>query len=268
VLAAAAEAASAAAPEPAALPDPSSIGSYYDRFWQPDNAAAQEEHDFLSFQASADRSLEWLIQDGGGLALKSVLEIGPGRGRDTEMFARGGARVVAIDVSIRSVELARERLRRAGFGDRILGVVADAAHLPFRDASLDVSFSRFTIAHIDIPALGRELARVLRPRGRALMVEPLAGNPLVKIYRRLSPTGCRETAPRYVTLRALREIAKAFPGGWRHKEHYLFSVAALALRRTPIYRPVAWLLQLLEAPLAGIGPLRGLCWVVVAELRR
>jgi SAM-dependent methyltransferase len=267
VLAAAAEAASAAAPAPA-VPQPSSIGSYYDRFWEPDNAAAQEEHDFRSFQASADRSLEWLIESGGGLALKTVLEIGPGRGRDTEMFARGGARVVAVDVSIRSVELARERLVASGFGDRYLGVVADAARLPFRDATLDISFSRFTIAHVDVAAMGAELARVLRPGGRALMVEPLAGNPLVRLYRRLSPTGCRETTPRYVTLGALRQVAKRFPGGWRHKEHYLFSVGALALRRTPLYRPVAGLLQLLEAPLASIGPLRGLCWVVVAELRR
>ena len=244
------------------------IGSYYDRFWQPDNAAAQEEHDFRSFQRSVDRSLDWLIESGGGLALKTMLEIGPGRGRDTEMFARAGARVIAIDVSIRSVELARQRLVNAGFGDRILGVVADAANLPFRAATLDASFSRFTIAHIDIPAMGRELARVLRPGGRALMVEPLAGNPLVRLYRRLSPTGCRETAPRYVTLGALREMARLFPGGWRHKEHYLFSVGALALRRTPLYRPISWLLQLLEAPLAAVGPLRGLCWVVVAELRR
>ena len=244
------------------------IGSFYDRFWQPDNAAAQEEHDFRSFQASADRSLAWLIQDGGGLALKTVLEIGPGRGRDTEVFARGGARVVAIDVSVRSIELARERLETAGFGDRIFGVVADAAHLPFREASLDVSFSRFTIAHVDVPAMGAELARVLRPGGRALMVEPLAGNPLVRLYRRLSPTGCRETAPRYVTLGDLRALARLFPGGWRHKGHYLFSVVALALRRTPLHKPLARLLQLIEAPLAGLGPLRGLCWVVVAELRR
>lgn len=184
------------------------------------------------------------------------------------MFARGGAGIVAIDVSIRSVELARERLVAAGFGDRIFGVVADAAALPFRDASLDISFSRFTIAHIDIAAMGRELARVLKPGGRALMFEPLAGNPLVRLYRRLSPTGCRETAPRYVTLAALRALARQFPGGWRHKEHYLFSVAALALRSTPLYRPVAWLLQLIETPLVGIGPLRKLCWVVVAELRR
>jgi SAM-dependent methyltransferase len=200
--------------------------------------------------------------------LKTVLEIGPGRGRDTELFALAGARVVAIDVSIRSVELARDRLVAVGFGDRIFGVVADAAHLPFRDACLDVSFSRFTIAHVDVAAMGGELARVLSPGGRALMVEPLAGNPLVGMYRRLSPSGCRETSPRYITLGALRAIARGFPGGWRHKEHYLFSVASLALRRTPLYRPVAWLLQLLEAPLTGLGPLRNLCWVVVSEMRR
>ena len=249
-------------------PSPAQLGEYYDRFWQPDNRAAQEEHDFHAFQRQVDRALSWLLSDGGGLALKIILEIGPGRGRDTEAFARGGGRIIALDVSSRSLELARERLSAAGFADRVFCVIGDAARMPFRNRAFDLTFSRFVIAHVDTAALGPELARVLRPGGRAVMVEPLAGNPLARLYRRFAATGCRETAPRYVRLGAVRAMAASFPRGWRHREFYLVSIAALALRGTPLFRPVAWLLQLLELPFTTWRPLRGLCWVLVAELRR
>jgi SAM-dependent methyltransferase len=171
-------------------------------------------------------------------------------------------------VSIRSVELARERLRNAGLGDRIVAVVADAANMPFKDASFDATFSRFTIAHIPLEPLGRELARTLRPGGRALMVEPMRDNPLVRLYRRFAPTGCRETAPRYVSLGDLRRMADLFARGWRHRELYLISIPALALRGTPFYGPVTALLQAVDALLTMWRPLRRFCWVAVVELRR
>ncbi|HEY3108346.1 MAG TPA: class I SAM-dependent methyltransferase [Chloroflexota bacterium] len=244
------------------------IGAYYDRFWAHENEAAQAEHDFGGFQRDAELVLWRFIRGGGGLDGRRLLEIGPGRGRDSEAFARAGARLVVSDVSIRSVELARERLRRAGLGGRVEAVVADAARLPFRDGSFEVSFSRFTIAHIPLQPLAAELARVLRPGGRALMVEPLRDNPLVRLYRRFAPTGCRETAPRYVSLDDLRQMAWHFPRGWRHRDLYLLSIPALALRGTRLFGPVTALLQALERPLTMWSPLRRFCWVVVAELRR
>jgi SAM-dependent methyltransferase len=244
------------------------VGAYYDQFWSPENEAAQDEHDFGGFQRDAELALWRFVRLGGGLVGRRLLEIGPGRGRDSEAFARAGARLVVSDVSIRSVELARERLRRAGLGDRVEAVVADAANLPFRAGSFDASFSRFTIAHIPLQPLASELARVLRPGGRALMVEPLRDNPLVRLYRRFAPTGCRETAPRYVSLDDLRRMAAHFPGGWRHRDLYLISIPALALRGTRLFRPASELLQTLERPLTMLPPLRRFCWVVVAELRR
>src|SRR5262249_37640087 len=83
-------------------------------FWSPENEVAQAEHDFGGFQRDAELALWRFVRRGGGLAGRRLLEIGPGRGRDSEAFARAGARLVVSDVSIRSVELARERLRRAG----------------------------------------------------------------------------------------------------------------------------------------------------------
>lgn len=60
---------------------------------------------------------------------RRVLEIGCGIGTDTINFARAGARVTAVDLSARSIALARQRAEQYGLADRIRFVEADAEHL-------------------------------------------------------------------------------------------------------------------------------------------
>jgi 2-polyprenyl-3-methyl-5-hydroxy-6-metoxy-1,4-benzoquinol methylase len=49
---------------------------------------------------------------------KRVLEIGCGIGTDTTRFARSGAKVTAVDLSARSLEIARQRMEVYGISDR------------------------------------------------------------------------------------------------------------------------------------------------------
>lgn len=60
---------------------------------------------------------------------KRVLEIGCGIGTDTINFARAGARVTAVDLSVESLKLARQRAEVFGFEDRIQFAHADAEQL-------------------------------------------------------------------------------------------------------------------------------------------
>ena len=50
---------------------------------------------------------------------KRVLEIGCGIGTDTARFARAGAQVTAVDLSTRSIEIARQRMELYGVADRV-----------------------------------------------------------------------------------------------------------------------------------------------------
>jgi 2-polyprenyl-3-methyl-5-hydroxy-6-metoxy-1,4-benzoquinol methylase len=50
---------------------------------------------------------------------KRVLEIGCGIGTDTARFARAGAQVAAVDLSTRSIEIARQRMELYGVADRV-----------------------------------------------------------------------------------------------------------------------------------------------------
>jgi SAM-dependent methyltransferase len=92
-----------------------------------------------------------------------ILEVGCGWGELAEWVGREtGAEVVAVDLSPRMVELARER----GVDARI----GDVQALPFADGEFDVAIAAWMLYHV--PDLDRgvaELARVLRPGGRLVV---------------------------------------------------------------------------------------------------
>jgi 2-polyprenyl-3-methyl-5-hydroxy-6-metoxy-1,4-benzoquinol methylase len=60
---------------------------------------------------------------------KRVLEIGCGIGTDTLSFARGGAQVTAIDLTEKSLAVARQRAEVFGVGDRVRFIQANAERL-------------------------------------------------------------------------------------------------------------------------------------------
>jgi SAM-dependent methyltransferase len=93
-------------------------------------------------------------------APRRVLEVGCGWGEfAARIAAELGAEVVALDISPRMVELARER----GVDAR----VGDVQALPFPDSSFDVVAGNWMLYHVPDLDLGlSELARVLRPGGR------------------------------------------------------------------------------------------------------
>ena len=82
-----------------------------------------------------------------------VLEIGCGLGTDTMNFARAGAQVTAVDLSGRSIELARQRAEVFGLQDRITFIEADAEQLSsfVAPARYDLVYSFGVIHHTPHP---------------------------------------------------------------------------------------------------------------------
>jgi len=118
----------------------------------------------------------------GGELLRGrrVLELGCGAGVWTKNLARLGARVVHFDLATDLVRMA------AGAASPMAtaGLVADMQRLPFSDESFDTVFGSMVVHHAaDHAALGREVARVLRPGGRAVFHENSAANPVLMLAR-------------------------------------------------------------------------------------
>ncbi len=97
---------------------------------------------------------------------KRVLEIGCGIGTDTINFARAGAQVTAVDLSERSVELARTRATIYGLQDRIRFCTGNAEELgKFVPAEpYDLIYSFGVIHHTPHPdAVLEQLRQYTRP---------------------------------------------------------------------------------------------------------
>jgi SAM-dependent methyltransferase len=91
--------------------------------------------------------------------------------------ARQGARAYGVDISPAIVARARTAFER----EPLHAAVADIRELPFRDASFDAIYSMGTIEHFrdSERALG-EMARVLRPGGRAIVGVPNRHDPFLR----------------------------------------------------------------------------------------
>lgn len=95
------------------------------------------------------------------LAGATALTVCGGSGMDAEFLTATGSRVICSDVSVGACRRALERADRHGFEMSV--VVADAEHLPFADASIDVVYVHDGLHHLAQPLLALyEMARVAR----------------------------------------------------------------------------------------------------------
>lgn len=99
---------------------------------------------------------------------KRLLEIGCGMGTDLAAFARGGARVHAVDLTPRHLGIARQRLINEARPVKLAR--ADGETLPFANETFDVVYSFGVLHHTPgTQAAVDEIWRVLKPGGSAIV---------------------------------------------------------------------------------------------------
>src|SRR5437870_611752 len=101
---------------------------------------------------------------------KRILDAGCGNGRYSRFLLRhadADAIVTGSDLSARMLARARRRLH----SDRVHHAMADLTRLPFSDKQFDAVVCGWVLEHLPDPRPGlRELARVLRPGGKLLLL--------------------------------------------------------------------------------------------------
>lgn len=93
--------------------------------------------------------------------------------------ARRGARPYGIDIAEPTVVQSKRAFTAGAIPLR--AAAADVRAIPFRDASFDAIYSMGTIEHFDETELAvREMARVLKPGGRAIVGVPNRHDPFLR----------------------------------------------------------------------------------------
>jgi len=149
---------------------------------------------------------------------EQVLDACSGTGDLALALARAGAVVTGTDFCPEMLrhavrKSARARSGAAGF------VAADTLRLPFADGSFDLATVAFGIRNVQDPVAGlRELARVVRPGGRVLVLEfskpriPLLREAYLFYFGRVLPrVGSWVTGDREGSYRYLHDSVMAFP---------------------------------------------------------
>ena len=96
-----------------------------------------------------------------------VLDLGCGKGIQTQLLAPRCQKVVGLDVSETAINEARRLIKRSAVRDKTEFICASIIDASFPDASFDHVFCFSVLEHIDnLPTVLRELARVVRPGGK------------------------------------------------------------------------------------------------------
>ena len=187
------------------------------------------------------------VQLSGARPGDRVLDCATGTGDLAIAFKRAvgpGGEVVGTDFCAEMLESAAPKATRAGVQIRF--EVADALALPFAHGSFDVASIAFGIRNVDDPvACLREMARVVRPGGRVVVLE--FGQPrgpfgtLFRLYsKRVMPAVGGLLTGNRSAYEYLPRTAAAFPAGDRFLALMDAAGAFAARSATPLLAGTAY----------------------------
>lgn len=231
---------------------------YHDHRFGEDTRASTDK-----FYAVAQASFAWyrerLLADVNGL---HVLEYGCGPGDIAFAAAQMGAFAHGIDISPVAIEQARVHAAEAGLHATFS--VDNAEQTSFPDSSFDRIGGSGILHHLDLDRAYAEIARLLRPGGRAVFLEPLGHNPLINAYRNRTPL--LRTEDEHPLLRNDLRACERYFSSVRPRFFHCLSLAAVPLRNSAAFRPtLAALSGLDRLLLSAHTPTRWLAWMVVIE---
>ncbi len=126
---------------------------------------------------------------------KTILDYGCGNGIHSIPLARMGAKkVVGIDLSEKSLEIAEERVKKENLKDKVEFLKMDCEKMEFPDNYFNIIFDGGTFSSLDLQKVYPELARVLKPDGFLLGIETLGHNPITNLKRKVNKILGKRTA--------------------------------------------------------------------------
>ncbi len=195
----------------------------------------------------------------------SVLEYGCGPGSHAFWLAKSGCTVTGIDISDAAIAQAQAEAERQQVADKTTFYAMDAETLTFADESFDCVCGSAIIHHLDIKKSMQEIVRVLKPNGCAVFIEPLGHNPLINLYRTLTPR-LRTPDEHPLLVSDLTMMARSFETIETQFFH-LTDLVAVPLRNTPLFHGIVAALQGFDRAVFEALPfMRRHAWMSVIRL--
>ncbi len=236
-------------------------------------AGSSHHPDQGNFYSAGGMNLVWdsYLAQVGNLSGRKLLDFGCGEGWSTVEYARRGALIDAFDISPQSIRNLVRDAETAGVAKHIRPTVMAAEHLGYRSEAFDLVLGVSILHHTDPRLSGREVARVLKPGGRAVFIEPLAHNVFLRIFRALTPTR-RTPTEQPMTAGQIREFGQAFRFA-SYRGYHLLSILPQGLfllaKSKMLFKASLSITEPLDKWLLRLFPfLQRYCWAAVIEVRK
>lgn len=176
--------------------------------------------------------------------------------------------VIGIDISHISIENARRSIKNPKL-EKPIFLIMDAEHTTFPDNSFHAITCNGVLHHLDLDAAYKEIARILKPGGRAFCLEPLAYNPIFQLYRRMTPNLRTEWERKHILTHD--GIEKAVKYGLEPcdiRYFHLFTLLAVPFRKTKAFEPMLRLMEMIDDDMLSVWPFDVMSWQIYFELRK
>ena len=234
--------------------------SFHDNRFEGSDRARSSARKFYSINNhSADRYAQIIAAHCNG---KTLLEYGCGTGSGSEKWLNYGAILTGIDISPAGIKKAQERLADTAYEADYL--VMNAENMDFPDNSFDVVAGTGIIHHLDLVNSYKELRRVLKPEGHAVFIEPLGHNPIINLYRTITPK-MRTDDEHPLKMKDIKLLRQYFK--FTEIEYFsLFTLMAVPFRNNRYFREINIFLRGLDKLFFSLPFVSRFAWTVVIHV--
>ncbi|MDR1971176.1 MAG: class I SAM-dependent methyltransferase [Treponema sp.] len=194
------------------------------------------------------------------------LEYGCGNGYYLINISNKIKQGIGIDISELLIEYAKSKLKEYNIKN-IDFFVMDAMDTVFGNEEFDIIHGQSILHHLDLKLCLTEIKRILKDDGKSFFVEPLDTNPVIKLYRKLTPNA-RTPDEQPLRRRDIKLIKNIFP----MTDIYFYSfltLLAVPFRNKKCFAKILAILFFLDKIiLHKRSPLKWLAWTCILVLKK
>ena len=194
---------------------------------------------------------------------KKVLILGCGDGTDSFFLAKHSAIVIGIDISDVALVNAIKTAIEKGVEKKTTFLLMDAENTAFEDNTFDIISVAGVLHHLDINKAFSEIMRVLKPDGEVLCVEPLAYNPVIQLYRKLTPHLRTEWEAKHILSLKSINLSKKYFNKIEFRFFHLATILAVPFRNLPFFNFILNYFEIIDSFILRLPLIKLLSWQIV-----
>ena len=219
---------------------------------------------YQSTSMSSNYVDQWIVQQSCG---KVFLDYACGNGFQSVKAAKAGADIsIGLDISSVSIDNSRRNASEEDVSERTYFFQGDCENTMLPDNSIDTIICSGMLHHLDLDKAFKELFRILKPGGQILAVEALNYNPIIRLYRALTPEMRTEWEKEHILSLKDVAVAKKYFLVRNVRYWHLMSILATPFRKTKLFAPLLSVFNNIDKIILRIPLVRLLAWMFTFEM--